>query len=115
MRKITEECIRAFWDGWYFKKSNTTVDLKPMPHGLYEIKMYLFKNEIARKYNGYLVINSCGWYSNTTKERLNGILKRIGFAIKQHKGEWKIINLKTNDVSEFKDGMQFQLTELHAN
>ena len=87
MRAITHEAANAFWDGWYFKKSNTVVDLKPMPYGLYEIKMYLHKNNIATKYNGYLTINSCGWRTNTTKERLNGILARLGYAIRQVKGQ----------------------------
>ena len=64
MRKITEQACYAFETGRKFFQSNTTVT---------ENKMYLFGNKIAEYVNGKLQVSLCGWNSNTTRERLNGL------------------------------------------
>jgi hypothetical protein len=83
MRKITEEAIACFKDAKRFKKSNTEVKVLPNVTIL-----SLFDNDIAFLYNdpqNTLSITNCGWKSNTTKERLNGI---PGVSIHQAKGQW---------------------------
>lgn len=70
MRKITEEATRAFHNGYDFKKDNTEVVKNEDG-----IRFYLHGNCIAKKvYGDGLYLSHCGWETNTTKERLNGIL-----------------------------------------
>ena len=83
MKKITEKSIDAFLNAKPFKRDNTEVKVLPNVTIL-----SLFGNEIAYLYNDperTLSIRNCGWFSNTTKERLNGIPK---VSIRQNKGLW---------------------------
>ena len=71
MRKITEDSIHAFMNAEKFKRDNTEVEVLPNVTVL-----KLFGNEIAYRYNNperTLSITNCGWKTNTTKERLNGL------------------------------------------
>ena len=83
MRSITIDACRAFIAARPFKRSNTEVVV------LDNVTILkLFGNEIAYRYNDpekTLTITNCGWKSNTTKERLNGI---YAVRIHQRKGEW---------------------------
>jgi len=81
MRKVTKETVNAFFNGYYLSKSNTLT-----AGGKY----YLHGNLIAYFDNDKnLVLNHCGWPSNTTKDRLNGILKHLGHeGIKQKNYVW---------------------------
>ena len=57
MKKITRDSVDAFMNARPFRKDNTG-------------------NEIAYRYNDperTLSVTNAGWFSNTTKERLNGI------------------------------------------
>ena len=71
MRKITEESIDAFLSAKKFRKSNMDVDVLP------NVTVLKYQgNTIAYRYNDpkkTLSITNCGWFSNTTKERLNGL------------------------------------------
>ena len=83
MRKITKESISAFLNARSFKKSNMEVEVKP---NVTILKLY--GNEIAYLYNDpnrTLSITNCGWETNTTKERLNG-LPTVRINVK--KGSW---------------------------
>ena len=83
MRKITENSVNAFMNAKSFKSSNTEVVVK---ENVTILK--LFGNEIAYRYNdpeNTLSITNCGWMTNTTKERLNGI---PSVNIYQRKGVW---------------------------
>lgn len=83
MRKITRESVMAFMEARPFKKDNMTIEVLPNV-----TIMSLFGNRIAYRYNDperTLSITNAGWFSNTTKERLNGI---PGVSINQKKGEW---------------------------
>lgn len=65
MRNITREAMEAFCEGRRFKKSNMEVTGD---------SMYLHGNKIAWwDRNNQLWISNCGWWSNTTKERLNAL------------------------------------------
>ena len=63
MRKITENAVNAF---------------------------YLFGNCIATLSKDELYITTCGYKTNTTKERLNGILSNLNFFIFQKNFTWYI-------------------------
>ena len=72
MRKITEESTNAFYNKGTLKKQNMDVFFDRYD---YKSRMLLHNNCIAtydHKEN-ILTINNCGWFSNTTKERLNAL------------------------------------------
>ena len=83
MRKISKESVEAFMSAEKFNKGNMQVEV------LANVSVLkLHNNPIAYKYNdpqGTISIQTCGWFSNTTKERLNAIPK---VRIKQKDGVW---------------------------
>lgn len=93
-RKITSEACNAFMSARNFNKDNTVVevvterfcteipgDTRPL------IILKLHGNMIARRYIGSndIQISNAGWFSTTTKERLNGL---PGVSVCQKKGVW---------------------------
>jgi predicted ATP-binding protein involved in virulence len=84
MRKITEKAVSAFMSDFTFNEANTTVSLGVNSDGKHTF-LQLHGNTIAKKVNGKLFITNCGWFTNTTKERLNAI---PGVSICQKKGNW---------------------------
>jgi hypothetical protein len=83
MKKITEKSIDAFLNAKPFRRDNTEVVVLPNVTIL-----KLFGNEIAYLYNDperTLSITNRGWFTDTTKERLNGIPR---VSISQQKGKW---------------------------
>lgn len=82
MRKITKEMVNAFNNNLPFKKDNTKVI-----HANNQTLILLHGNLIAVKNtkDGFLMIQNCGWFTNTTKERLNAL---PNVSICQRKGKW---------------------------
>ena len=80
MKKITASAIAAFNSQSNFKSGNTQVI-----HTDGVTKLLLFNNIIATSDGVTLSINSCGWKTATTKERLNGL---TGISIRQERGNW---------------------------
>lgn len=83
MRKVSKDAVACFMSATKFSQGNTTVEVLPNC-----TKLLLHGNCIAYRYNDperTLSISNCGWFSNTTKERLNAI---PGVLIQQIKGEW---------------------------
>lgn len=68
MRKITEQAVSAFKSDKGFLSGNTQVRVI---NGRTE--MLLHGHIIAKKEDGDLWINLCGWNTPTTRERLNGL------------------------------------------
>ncbi len=79
-KKITSDSVRALLDGIPFKRDNTEVVREGT---IYYLK--LFGNKIAAMRNGNLWISNAGWFSNTTKERLNAL---PNVRIHQKNWEW---------------------------
>mgnify|MGYP007047374397 CR=1 FL=1 len=76
MRLITQESVTAFLNAKKFNKSNMSVEVLPNV-----TKLKYQGNAIAYKYNDpnkTIAITNCGWESNTTKERLNGVIQAVG-------------------------------------
>jgi len=103
MRKITEQAVNAFKAGGNFKGSNTIVETRQD-----ETFLYLHGNMIAHSYTvkekegevQKLFISTCGWESNTTKERLNGVLSAFNLpTIYQENWTWFF-----TDGDQFKRG-----------
>jgi len=83
MRLITKKSVEAFNNVKAFKKANMEVEVLP---NVTILKLH--GNSIAFRYNDpkrTLSITNCGWKSNTTKERLNGL---SGVNIRQKQGKW---------------------------
>jgi hypothetical protein len=77
MRQITRKAVEALLVGSRYKNSNTEVR---------DNAMYLYGHKIAwLDVNGQLWISHCGYKTNTTKERLNGL---PGVNIHQRNYQW---------------------------
>ena len=80
MRQITSVAADHFHTGISWKRDNTEVTVEGDV-----VKLRLFGNCIAQKTPLAYTITNCGYFTNTTKERLNG-LHRV--TIVQKKGKW---------------------------
>ena len=82
MRKVTEQVVRAFIASEYNACGNTSTDGQ---------SLWLHGHKIARKTDEGIEINNCGYKTNVTKERLNGILNLSGKGglIFQKNFKWK--------------------------
>jgi hypothetical protein len=87
-----------------FKRGNTIV----MGYDYKNISMFLHGNRIAEVKDNKLFISSCGWYTTTTKERLNGVLSRLNMYIRQTKGVWRVYDAR-GDSFPFVDGMSIDI------
>lgn len=105
MRKITKDAIEVFWNGGYFNRDNTMVGVA-LDGSSY--RLYLHGHCIARRNRTILKLSSCGFRTATTKERLNGVLSRLGMFIRQTKGVWRVHDSKGYSVL-FEDGMTIKL------
>ena len=96
MRQITKQAVNKFNNNKNYKKDNTRIEYQHIFSEPTTI-MYLHNNIIAQKLNKEIRISNCGWFSNTTKERLNGLLDSIGFnKIYQKNFEWFLADKKWN-------------------
>ncbi|NRA81671.1 MAG: hypothetical protein HRU18_26020 [Pseudoalteromonas sp.] len=94
MRQITQDSVNAFFCGQNFSKANMTVKT----NNENETRLFLHGNMIAKKTKDSLQISNCGWYTNTTKERLNGVLHVYGLGyIYQKNHNWYYVD---NDGQE---------------
>ena len=88
MRKITEETAVAFIAGVSKRISNTVVKVNDG-----ETALSLHGNVIAIRTKNGIEINNKGYTTNTTKERLNGILAYLNKGhIRQIKYQWYLIS-----------------------
>lgn len=82
-RKITNVAVERFLNAMPMKQGS--MEIKVLPN---VTVMLLHGNEIAYRYNDpakTINITNAGWFSNTTKGRLNGL---PGVRIQQIKGKW---------------------------
>lgn len=83
MKAITQNAVNAFLSAQNFRSDNTIVEVK---ENVTVLKLH--GNSIAFLYNDLertLSVTNCGWFTNTTKERLNAL---PGVKIQQKKGVW---------------------------
>ena len=104
MRKIEREMIQAIIDRSHFSKANTKVQVH-VPMGVNsraEMRVYLHDNHIATYANEGLYINHQGWKTNTTKSRLNALIKFVLgdlVGINQTDFEWYLNSTKLIQTS----------------
>ncbi|WKV20538.1 hypothetical protein 16Q_145 [Pseudomonas phage 16Q] len=89
-RKITTEAIKAFMSAKPFNKDNTSVSIEEVKAFTFKEEMVVLRlhgNTIAQRLvdSNEIEVTSAGWFSTTTKERLNGI---PGVSVCQKKGIW---------------------------
>lgn len=80
MRNITTQSVIAFNQNQKFSSGNTMVAI-----GDGWTYLLLHGHTIAGKNEQGFFIDSCGWKTNTTKDRLNAL---NGVSIQQKNGEW---------------------------
>jgi hypothetical protein len=95
MRKVTELSVDAFINRKSFSSGNTLVRANER-----YTEFVLHGNVIAiMDEDKTLKVTNCGYTSNVSKERLNGILQHFNARIYQKKFQWYI---ETNeDIKEF--------------
>lgn len=93
MKKISIETAEALFNKQNLRKSNTEVEYILQPH-LETSEMWLFGNLIAR-YNyrsEELQLFNCGWFTQTTRDRLTAILHYYnGGYIQQKNFKWYVV------------------------
>jgi hypothetical protein len=89
MRKITEQITSAFIAGSPLTNSNTSTDGKTL---------FLHGNPIAGRDEKGMWISNCGWFSMTTKERLNGL---PGVTVHQEKGKWYLNGTEWDGMKKY--------------
>ena len=84
MKKITQNSVNAFLSDEKFTSSNTCIIVNK---SIGVVKLQLFGNVIAEKIIGEksFKIRNCGFFTATTKERLNGL---PNVRINQKNGDW---------------------------
>lgn len=80
MRQITVESAKAFMTGEQFNIGNTKVSVYGET-----IHLYLHGHLIAKREKDGIKISNAGYFTNVTKERLNGL---PGVSISQKKRIW---------------------------
>ena len=90
MRQITEDAVAAFMAGRAFRRDNTEVEVTKK-----SVILYLHGSPIARKTGSRVEVSTAGWKTNTTKERLNGVLSAFDRPMQsnyariwQRRGQW---------------------------
>ena len=98
MRQITKEAVNKFLQGENYSKNNTQVWSGYECSTERVTKLFLHGNLIAqRRAFGNTIITNSGWFSNTTKERLNGLLDLFGYdKIYQKKFKWYLMDKAWN-------------------
>lgn len=104
MRIITQKAVEKFFNREEFILSNTNIRVNN-----WKVLFYLHNNKIAELENWILTIYDWGYQSNTTKERLNWILRYNNlWYIKQKNFVWYHID-KNWVESEFKSWIKIQI------
>lgn len=83
-RKISVNSANAFMSMEPLKIDNTRVMINEN-FGAKESLLFLFDNLIATYDGNCLMIRNCGWFTKTTKERLNALPNVM---ISQRNGKW---------------------------
>jgi len=109
MRQITHQASLAFAERRNFKLWNTEVDVYTLWDSK-QINFYLFGNVIASLNEHWkLFLDSCGYKTQVTKERLNWVLDAFELGrIYQKKGVWYHED-KDGLNKEFKDWMTLKI------
>lgn len=110
-RQITYDSVAAFVEGRKFKRANMEV-------ALYQgsVVLLLHGNAIATRNRGTVnstLISNAGWFSNTTKDRLDAVLHSLSdWSLHSEKGEW-ILSTRSHGESKRWDGEWLAIADLN--
>lgn len=90
MRKISIDAAKAFAENKNFNRANTMVCTNNFCGR--ETSLYLHGNLIAQKKGKRLFVQNCGFFTKTTKERLNA----LGLNITQCNFKWYLCGREWN-------------------
>lgn len=71
-RKITTQSVQAFVNGENFSSSNTMVVVDGK-----NVYLKLHGHTIAKRTKNGVYVSHCGYETNTTKERINGVINEV--------------------------------------
>ncbi len=73
----------------------------------------LYQTVVFRKTKTGFILNSGGWRTKTTKDRMNQALRENGlpFSVYQEKRQWFVWNRESGDTMDFSDNMEIQYAE----
>ena len=54
---------------------------------------------------GVIMLNNDGWFSKTTKERMNAYISDYGYRLFQKNYDWYVQNVNTGEVQDYKNNM----------
>ena len=104
------EDVKAQLHGRPRKKiaNNTYLELDVMDSD--KINMYLHGNRIASFTKNHITLSHAGWYTRTTKDRLNLALELANMlnVIYQHKWQWYISGIYKQHEQKFYGGIQLR-------
>lgn len=90
----------------YANNTRIVMDILDMGHEIITITYH--NNPVVNLYPEYTSYSSCGWKTNTTKERINWFLPE-GFSLYQEKSVWYIVKHGTSFKYTFADGLTIDL------
>lgn len=101
MRKVTIKSVEAMKSGHNTISGNTRVHSDGNVMELHGNTIAIFNRE-----DGLLTLRDCGWTSNTTKERLNGLLDgfNTGKYIIQENWNWYIKDRANDKIKDAWEG-----------
>ena len=102
MRLIEKQMNAAILEGKDWKSANTEVVYSPERDASY---VYLHGNHIATILETSLELYTCGYKTNTTKSRLNAILKEHGNDARIFQRDFKWFVVDNDQTIPFTEGM----------
>ena len=116
MRKIEQQMIEAINNQSDWRLNNTQVVCNEDKQGKAEINqvsVILYESTIAIITENEVRINNCGWFSPTTKSRLNAILNSYcNTIIFQRNKRWYLI--KENEYVEVISNTTYSIARAHG-
>jgi hypothetical protein len=76
-----------------------------------DLTVKLYTTDILKKIGNKIILNSGGFKTSTTKERINQFLGNYGFKVYQQAGTWFINNSRNDKIKdvEFIDGIELAI------
>lgn len=104
LKDLTKKLSRRKLANNTYVEKILTVCNEQTPDGMY-FKVTYYDYTIARVYKNEIYVDSCGWYSRTTKERINWFLRPYGYSIYQKDFSWFVYDINKETSFDFYSGM----------
>jgi hypothetical protein len=88
MRQITSDSLEAFIHGRNFSRQNMVVESYTDGTSYYCLHGHVVAKRESFDNGGDILLSACGWFTPTTKDRINAVLDAATF------GEWHVYSDK---------------------